>query len=247
MKVLTIIFCILTIIMLIALSISIIKNDDGTSSNKEKRYTLLYIFSFIILMISSIFSTLEINVLSIILFILFLILLALATLNYFGFKKNINTKKQTLIPNKLKDNLKILKEDRDGYSYNVTAKLTCCDSSNFKVKQIKTKDTTIIHCICNKCNKEYEIYNSELDGYNLQRDNEVKIIKEEYKEHKCKCKNNSYNVEINYEYIDDIEEIKEIKKLGISDLTNIYTSIKVNLKCNKCTKKEKEYLKNEFK
>jgi hypothetical protein len=166
---------------------------------------------------------------------------------YINFRKLLNTKKQTLIPNKLKDNLKIIKEDRDGYTYKVKTKLVCCDSNNFKVEQIKSKDTNIIHCICNKCNKEYEIYNSEIDGYNLERDNEVKIIKENFKEHNCICKENSYEVEINYEYIDDIDEIKEIKKLGISDLTNIYTSIKVNLKCNKCNKKEKDYFKNETK
>ena len=247
MKVLTIIFCILTIIMLIALSISIIKNDDNSSSNKEKRYTLIYIFSFIILMISSIFSTLELNTIAIILFILFIILLVLATILYLKNKKTLNAKKQTLIPNKLKDNLEVLKETRDGYSYNVKTKLVCCDNSDFKISEIKTQDTNIIHCTCNKCNKEYEIYNSELDGYNLSQDNEVKIIKDEYKEHKCLCKKNSYDVEINYEYIDDTDEIKDIKKLGITDLTNIYTSIKVNLKCNNCNKKEKEYLKNEFK
>lgn len=247
MKVITIIFCILTITMLIALSISIVKSEDNSSSNKEKRYTLLYIFSFIILMLSSIFSTLEINILSIVLFILFLVLLSFATIVYIRLKKSLNKKKQTLIPNKLKSNLKVLKEDRDGYTYKVKTNLTCCDSNNFKVEQIKTKDTTIIRCTCNKCNTKYEVYNSELDGYNLNQDNEVKIIKEEFENHKCKCKENSYEVEINYEYIDDIDEIKEIKKIGISDLTNIYTSIKINLKCNKCNKKEKDYLKNEFK
>jgi hypothetical protein len=86
------------------------------------------------------------------------------------------------------------------------------------------------------------------DRDNTQYDQKfLEMIKEEFENHKCKCKENSYEVEINYEYIDDIDEIKEIKKIGISDLTNIYTSIKINLKCNKCNKKEKDYLKNEFK
>lgn len=244
MKVLTIIFCILTIIMLIALSTSIIKSEDKTSSNKEKRYTLIYIFSFIILMLSSIFSTLEINVISIILFILFLVLLIIATLIYFNNKKILNSKKKTLVPTRLKKILKVLKEERDGYTYKVKATLNCCDSNNFKITQIKSKDTNIIHCTCNKCNTEYELYNSELDGYNLDRDNNVIIIKEEFKDHKCKCNSNSYNVEINYEYLDDFEDIK---KLGISDVSNLYTSIKVDLKCNECNKKEKDYIKNEFK
>lgn len=244
MKVLTIIFCILTIIMLIALSTTIIKNDDKTSSNKEKRYTLIYILSFIVLMLSSIFSTLEINIISIILFILFLVLLIIATLIYFNNKKTLNSKKKTLVPTRLKKILKVLKEERDGYTYKVKVTLNCCNSNDFKINQIKTKDTSIINCTCNKCNTKYELYNSELDGYNLDRDNDVKIIKEEFKEHKCKCNNNSYNVEINYEYLDDFEDIK---KLGISDTSNLYTSIKVDLKCNECNKKEKDYIKNEFK
>lgn len=247
MKAVTIIFCILTIIMLTALSISILNNDDKTTSNKEKRYILLYILSFIFLMISSILSTLEINIIAIIVFIIFLVSILLATINYFSFKKALNNKSKKIIPNKLKNKLTILKEDRDGYTYKVKTNLICCDSNDFKIKAIKNNDLTIIHCICNKCNNEYEVFNSELDGYNLEVNNEIKIIKEESKEHKCKCKKSSYKVEIDYEYIDSIEDIKELKKLGINDLTNIYTSIKINLTCNNCNKKEKDYIKHEFK
>ena len=247
MKALTIIFCILTIIMLILLSISIIKNDDTISSNKEKKYTLIYIFSFIILMISSIFSTLKMNILSLIFFILFLILLSLATIVYFKLKKSLNNKKQTLMPNKLKNNLEIIKEERDGYTYKINTKLTCCKSNDFKIEQIKSKDVTIIYCTCNNCNNKYEIYNSELDGYDFKRDTKVKILKKEKDEHICKCQNNSYQVELKYEYIDNLEELKEIKNMGISDISNIYTSIKINTKCNKCNKKEKDNFKYETK
>ena len=177
MKAVTIIFCILTIIMLTALSISILNNDDKTTSNREKRYILLYILSFIFLMISSILTTLEINIIAIPVFVIFLILISLATISYFSLKKSLNSKSKKLIPNKLKNNLDILKEDRDGYTYKVKTNLVCCDSNDFKLENIKGKDLTIIHCTCNKCNTEYEVFNSELDGYNLDSDNNIKIIK----------------------------------------------------------------------
>lgn len=247
MKAITIIFCILTIIMLIALAISIINNDDKTTTNKEKRYTLTYIISFIFLMLSSITFTLKLDIIGIILFLIFFILVIIATLLFISTKKHLNSKKQTIIPNKLKDNLTIIKESRDGYTYDVKTTLNCCNTNDFKVEEIKKDKLTIIRCTCNKCNTNYEVFNSETDGYNLEINNDVTIIKDSYKDHKCKCKKNTYKVEINYEYIDDLEEIKELKKLGINDLSNLYTSLKINLSCNDCNKKEKDYYKNEFK
>ena len=247
MKVVTIIFCILTIIMLVALAISIINHDDKSTSNKEKRYTLIYITSFIFLMISSITFTLKLDVIGLIFFIIFILLVALATVIFISVRKSLNSKKKTLVPNKLKDNLTVVKDSRDGYTYNVKAKLTCCNCSDFKVEEIRKDKLIIINCICNKCNTKYEVFNSELDGYNLQNNDDVKIINDSFKEHKCVFKMNSYKLDIKYEYIDEMEEIKELKKIGINDLSNIYTSIKISLSCNECDKKEKEYLKNEFK
>ena len=248
MKIISIIFCVLTIIMLTALMITIIKTEDKTTSNKEKKYILLYIISFIILMISSIILTLENNILGIILFIIFLVVLTIATINYILYKKSLNSKIKTIVPNKLKDNLVILKEERDGYTYKVKTNLSCCNDNDFKVEQINSKDINIVHCTCNKCQTIYEVYNSELDGYNLSSNNDVKIIKEKFKSHSCpKCHNNSYKVEINYEYLDNLEDIKELKKLGIKDLSNTYINIKMNLTCNKCNKKEKEYINYEHK
>lgn len=84
MKIVSIIFCILTIIMLILLSVSIIKNDDKITTNKEKRSILLCLLSFIILMIASITSTLGMNILAIVLFVLFIIVLAISAMNHFA-------------------------------------------------------------------------------------------------------------------------------------------------------------------
>ena len=99
MKIISIILCILTIIMLGALAFSIIKNNDALTSNKEKRYILIYIFSFITLMISSIFSTLGKSVISVILFVVFILLAILATIILLQCRK-INENKHTkpLVP-----------------------------------------------------------------------------------------------------------------------------------------------------
>lgn len=241
MKVVTIIFCILTIIMLVALAISIVKNEEKATTNKEKRYMLLYLTSFIILMISSISSTLGNNVLSIILFIIFILLIFLATFTYFKFKKGLSRKnKKPLLPKKLKNNLKVIKEENDTYTYTVKTNLTCCDESNFKVESIKDKDLTIIHCTCNKCKTEYEVYNSELDGYKLKEDNSVKIIKKEFKQKKCsKCKKDNYKVEIVYEYLNYIQDNKPVI---MTDPSNMYSNIKINLNCLECNKKEKGFI-----
>lgn len=244
MKVVSIIFCILTIIMLVALAISIIKNEEKTTTNKEKRYMLLYLSSFIILMISSIISTLGNNTLSIILFIVFVLLMSLATLNYFKYKKGLSRKhKKPLIPKKLKNNLKVIKEDNDTYTYTVKTNLVCCDDDSFEIKSIKEKDLTIIHCICNKCQKEYEVYNSELDGYKLKEDDSVKIIKKDFKTKKCsKCKKESHKVEIIYEYLNYIQDNKPIIT---NDPSNLYSNIKINLTCTECNKKEKGFIDND--
>lgn len=241
MKVVSIIFCILTIIMLVALAISIIKNEEKTTTNKEKRYMLLYLISFIILMVSSIVSTLGNNVLSIILFIVFLLLMSLATLCYLKLKKGLSRKnKKPLLPKKLKNNLKVIKEDNDTYSYTVKTNLICCDESDFEVKSIKDKDITIIHCICNKCQTEYEVYNSELDGYKLKEDNSVKILKKEFKTKKCsKCKKEHHKVEVIYEYLNYIQDNKPVV---MTDPSNMYSNIKINLTCLECNKKEKGFI-----
>ena len=247
MKVLSIILCTLTIIMLIALSITIIKNNDENISNKEKKYMLLFITSFILLMISSILSTLGNNILAIIVFILFIVVIVLASITYFTHKKKINSQKKQTVPKKLEDNLLVLKESNDGYIYKVTTKLTCCNDNLFSIKYRKDKDITILKCKCTECDKEYEVFNSEIDGYKLSDDNEVKIIKTKYKEQQCKkCESDTYEVEIIYDYLEnDNETIKELKDLGIKDLTNIYTKIKVNLLCKKCNKKEKGFINYE--
>ena len=47
------------------------------------------------------------------------------------------------------------------------------------------------------------------------------------------------------DYIDD--DIDEIKKLGVADTTNIFTSMKMNLICKDCNKKEKDFIDYEYK
>lgn len=249
MKVISIILCILTIIMLGALAFSIIKNNDSLASNKEKRYILIYIFSFMVLMVSSVFSTLGKNLISIILFALFILLAIFATILLLQCKKN-NEKKHTkpLVPQKLKKNLKVLKDSTDGYTYKVQTKLTCCDDV-FQVQTIKDEEINIVRCICDKCKNEYEIFNSELDGYKVYEQNDLKILKNDSSIKECsKCKGKKYNVEITYGYMDYIDDdINEIKKLGVKDTTNIFTSMKTNLICKECNKKETGTVDYEYK
>ena len=244
MKILTITLSVLTIILLVALIVSIVKNEKK-SINNEKKYTLLYIISIIFLMISNIMSTLINFKIAMIFFIIFLILLIIATINYIKIKNKLSSQNKHIVPNRLKKNLKIIKEDRDGYFYKAKVELECCGTNDFKIQQLKSKELNIVQCICNKCNKKYEIYNSETDGYILVNNDNIKIIKEKYMEYKCsKCNNNLYKIEINYEYEDEIEEFNNIDFL---DITNIYSSIKVNIICNKCNKKERGYINHEFK
>lgn len=248
MEILSIIFCVITILMLSALGISIIKNDDKNTANREKRYILLYLFSFITLMVSSIFSTLKLNTISIILFILFVALIILATLNYYKWiKKTESRHTKPLLPKKLKKNLKVIKDTTDGYTYKIKTELNCCDNE-FEIKIIKDDKLEIVYCICSKCKKEYEIFNSELDGYKLTRDNDIKIISNNYENKRCsKCDNELFSIEINYEYIESLDEIKELKKVGIKDTTNLFTSMQMNASCTKCNNKEKEITKYEYK
>lgn len=157
-------------------------------------------------------------------------------------------------PSKLKDNLLALEERSNSYSFKPTYKLNCSDHNTFKIEVyaipeksifgavtlVSKNDGVSIHCTCNECGKEFEIFNSTKDGYNgyLCTDKRIDFEKEEF--YCVKCHKNDFTIEIEYSYDNDKEMVKEIKEtmeeVKKEDITNTFGWISITVKCNHCGK-----------
>lgn len=261
-----IIFYILILITLSIISLLIFLNKKYNKSIKRK---MLYcLISFIIVTISAIL--LEIpsipNIISIIILLSSFIFLYLLYKETKSINKIQGNKEIPLIPYRLKDNLKTLSQSSNNYIYTSKNRLLCCEKSSFKLKfngklehnilnnyHIKpNKDNYLsIDCICNKCKKEIELYNSVKEGYKVIFNTEEPEYKYDNLENfVCKkCTSNNFKVIVSYNYFDNPDEVKSIlslmKKMNKDDYTKTYTKIKLTVICNKCGKKHKNIIKHE--
>ena len=162
-----------------------------------------------------------------------------------------------MIPKKIEPYFKIWKKD-DGNIGLVEGVLTCCDSNDFEVlvngqvkKNLFSKlylvqnenDFVILKVRCKKCDKIVSVFDSRCDGYDM-----ICGVYDTYKKNQLpyittpinckKCGENSYSVEIKYEY-PDIEDIESIK---VTDQDNAFSWIRVSMKCNKCRTKYKNFI-----
>ena len=83
-------------------------------------------------------------------------------------------------------------------------------------------DFVILKVRCKKCDKIVSVFDSRCDGYDI-----ICGVYDTYKKNQLsyittpinckKCGENSYSVEIKYEYL-DIEDIEEFKEMPVSDV-----------------------------
>lgn len=156
-----------------------------------------------------------------------------------------------MIPNKIKNNYKMLSKKNNKYNTIIDGILSCCNDTCFKIEiagSIKKSllgklylysendEIALIAC-CKKCNKKICVFNSRCDGY----DNCDKFNNEDISTNKLtykKCNNNNFSISIKYENL-DIDELKESK---IKNIDNAFTWVWVSLKCNECGTKYNKFI-----
>ena len=159
-----------------------------------------------------------------------------------------------MIPLKIKPFFKI-----DYVKNDITSGIiNCCDKNNFSIyyngdieKNIilgiylsGDNDAISLSAKCLKCGRLIKIFDSHIDGYdaNCEDENTPKIIDKNNvkgKPFNCsRCKGNNFSISIKYEYPDE----EELKELGFKDISNAFTWITVSLTCNNCGKKYKRFI-----
>lgn len=134
----------------------------------------------------------------------------------------------------------------DGENTLIEGMLTCCNSHEFEVQiagDIKRdlfsgmhlqpiNEKIVVDACCKKCGKTISVFDSDLDGYEKSETKCDKFILA--KPFVCKrCIDNTFSVEIKYEYPD----YQELIDLGITEIDNAFTWIWITLKCNQCGKR----------
>lgn len=155
-------------------------------------------------------------------------------------------------PRRLQDNLK-LTTIKDGDNIRVGGQLSCCDQHDFEVTYhgslkktllggqfLQDDNGLILKAKCKNCSKELVVFSSFADGY----DGSVLSIEQapsnlQLVPYDCpKCSNNSFKINLEYEYLSE----EEIRKEGIDDYENSFTWIQVSLECIRCGKTTKKFI-----
>ncbi len=156
-----------------------------------------------------------------------------------------------MIPKKIRSHFKATRKKMNGDNTLIEGMLTCCNSHEFEVRTdgcIKYDLFSGMHLFpigekialdvcCRKCGKVISVFNSDQDGYGRS---ETKCNKNALtKSLICKkCSNNSFSIEIKYEYPD----YQELLDLGITEIDNAFTWIWITLECNRCGKRYSNFV-----
>lgn len=156
-----------------------------------------------------------------------------------------------LVPKKIQEYFKTTFQKKDGDNSLIGGMLTCCNANDFEVfvvGEIKhglfskmclspENEKIVTEVRCKKCGKVISVFDSSCDGYE-QCGNE-KFAYVTTKPLNCKkCRNGHFSVSIKYEYPD----IQELEELEISEIDNAFTWIWINLECNNCGTRYKNFV-----
>ncbi len=156
-----------------------------------------------------------------------------------------------MIPKKIQPYFKTTFQNKDGDNNLIEGMLICCNSHEFEilvVGEIKHKiiprmclipenDMVVLEVRCKKCGKVISVFDSCCDGYEKCENNQT--IHMLTKPINCKkCYDNSFSIEIKYEY----PNIQELEELEITEIDNSFTWIWCTLKCNKCGTMYKNFI-----
>ena len=156
-----------------------------------------------------------------------------------------------MIPKKIRPYFKTIRKRIDGDNTLIEGILTCCNSHEFEVliagvikydlfsgmHLFPIGEKIALDICCKKCGKVISVFNSDQDGYDRS---EVKCGKCALKKPLfCKkCTDNTFSVEIKYEYPDQ----QELIDLGITEMDNAFTWIWITLECKQCGKRHSNFV-----
>ncbi len=129
--------------------------------------------------------------------------------------------------------------------------LTCCNSHEFEVRIAGENKTTFfsgmhlfpiddklaLDVCCKKCGRVIPVFYSEQDGYERIGKS---ICKSALTQPICcrRCKDDTFSVEIRYEYPDPLE----LLSLGIIETDNAFTWIWITLECRQCGRRYNNFV-----
>ena len=156
-----------------------------------------------------------------------------------------------MIPKKIQPYFNIISAKKDFENCLTEGILTCCNNHDFEVfvfgnikysmfsnvYLVPKNDTIVLEARCEKCGKTISVFDSRFDGYECC--NKMQYEQIPLKPINCrKCHENSFSVNIEYEYSD----IQEIISLREKDAYNAFTWIWVTLECNNCGSRYKRFI-----
>lgn len=156
-----------------------------------------------------------------------------------------------MIPKKIQSYFKTTITKMNGNNTLIGGILTCCDLHEFEVRTagnikynllsgmylLPANEGIALDARCRKCGKIISVFDSDQDGYERSESRcNISVIK---KPLICKkCNNNSFSIEIRYEYSD----YQELIDLGITETDNAFTWIWITLECNRCGKRYNNFV-----
>lgn len=156
-----------------------------------------------------------------------------------------------MTPNRIESHLKTIITKINGNNTLIGGTLICCDSHEFEVRTVgevkhnllsgmyllPVNEKIALDACCRKCGKIISVFDSDQDGY--ERSGARSHLSAIKKPLFCKkCNNNSFSIEIKYEYPD----YQELIDLGITKVDNAFTWIWITLKCDQCGKRYDNFI-----
>ena len=160
-----------------------------------------------------------------------------------------------MIPRRIYSYFKTMHQKQDNDGSLIEGMLNCCNASNFEILSIgKIKkglfsqyhllpvdNVVVLSARCRKCRKRILLFDSRHDGYD-QIENQIEPKYLEHSKPECvicrKCKHNTFSIIIEYEF----PSIQELRDLGIVEIGDAFTWIRITLECNLCGTKYVNFL-----
>lgn len=155
-----------------------------------------------------------------------------------------------MVPERLKDSLKIVAIHDEAEVTTVEADLTCCNSESFdiyfcgeikkkafsRVRMFPENDVILLEAHCKKCGKILTVFDSTRDGY--EPDTKKKVFPEKQLFECDKCKKSDFSVNVVFEYPGK----EELELLNLTHPDMSFTWVWATIKCNMCNKTYNNFL-----
>ena len=161
--------------------------------------------------------------------------------------KTLHKKKTVLIPEKIQPYFDIEVQKNSL----IKGRIICCNVHDFeifvtgkvqrsafsKMYVFQENEEMIIEAHCKNCGKVISIFNNRQDGY--EKYNGDSLTRKIPTIVNCPhCQENVFSINVTSEY----PEIEELKELGIEEMNNAFTWIRIALECRSCKKRYNNFV-----